>query len=344
MKTVLFACLVFCAPFTQGFFVGLHHPTGFVFGSQPQHGDSLYKAQPAPLLPSTFRIEVFYHHPGFFLGRLRPCTFISNETKINGLTSCAFFFKIKLSRTERLFSKIDIASHFHELLPKTGTAVGLLTLQNGIDTSLEKFKKDCASIRKYNTDGTLFLGVYLAEQGILGDLSLVYEEMIYKILALERLPYKQHETGAIKTTRQIFISISESLHNINPDAKWLHFAHSRAGIVGFDAILDMESEVKERLKRQLIWCGVGPASCMDQEWVLSATDAYSKEDFITRRYAPNRRNPEYNVRILPCLSRWSKRTFYLADHAFLGTTYQKFIKEQFREIREKYGFFNANSH
>lgn len=55
----------------------------------------------------------------------------------------------------------------------------------------------------------------------------------------------------------------------------------------------------------------------------------------------HRNNPKYDIRFVPCRSSWSQRTGYIADHAFLGETYQQVISDYIQDVRAKWGLYDG---
>ncbi len=65
---------------------------------------------------------------------------------------------------------------------------------------------------------------------------------------------------------------------------------------------------------------------------------------MTKGYATEQNDGfSYNVKFLKCTSSIWERNIWIADHAFIGTTYQKGIKTELRDVRNKKGFYNGNT-
>ena len=74
---------------------------------------------------------------------------------------------------------------------------------------------------------------------------------------------------------------------------------------------------------------------------LKAINIYSEKDHITKQYAePLLDNPNYDIQIVPCISKVSERSLYFADHAFMGKTYQTALKNQLDKFQTFYGFYD----
>jgi hypothetical protein len=77
----------------------------------------------------------------------------------------------------------------------------------------------------------------------------------------------------------------------------------------------------------------------------AAVNIYSEKDYITKRFAkPFLNNPDYDIRIIACISPRNEFSMYIADHARSGTTYDDALKEQIKDVNRKYGFFKGNKH
>jgi hypothetical protein len=148
----------------------------------------------------------------------------------------------------------------------------------------------------------------------------------------------------VVNTRQYMVAISETLHKINPDLLWLHIAHSEGGVVGRNAIKGMTEDQKDLLRNQLYVLGVAPAKPIPLEFGKGVTNVYSRKDFITKWFALKYKNdPKYDVKFVRCRSTFSERTAYLADHAFLGGTYQWEQSEYIRELRKTWRFYDGKT-
>ena len=53
------------------------------------------------------------------------------------------------------------------------------------------------------------------------------------------------------------------------------------------------------------------------------------------------KDPNYDIKVLPCISPRSSRIGHVADHTFLAPTYQGALKSELGLLRDKYGFYNG---
>lgn len=278
-------------------------------------------------------------------GKLMPCMFFTSTGRtMQGLVGSPAFSTLAFTPKEMEMKKFNIEDHFHELFANKGSSIGLITYQNGMNTSFKKFSVAANYLHSNATEGTLFLGMHLPTTGLLPiDSMLALADIAYKnytFSSIERDDYLSHDVTA---TQQVFAGLSEGLHHINPDAKWLHFAYSRGGIVGFNAIMDMEGQDRERLQQQMVWCGIGPASPMKTEWVFDAVDVYSEDDYMTKWQAPRKGETGYNVQYLKSISPCSDKLLLFIDHGIMAPTYKSYIKDYFDNLRKKYEFFNPTA-
>ena len=186
------------------------------------------------------------------------------------------------------------------------------------------------SVSNMVPEGTLTIGIYNPTEGLLTDCNRTLQERSGK------------DTPIVVLTRQFLVAISESLYKINPNLLWLHIAHSEGGVVGGNAIKGMTEEQKDHLKHQLYFLGLGPAKPLSLEYGRGVTNIYSRQDFIAGWFALKyANNPRYDVKFVRCRSKFSERTGYLADHAFLGGTYQHAQKGHYDDLKFLHGFYDG---
>ena len=71
---------------------------------------------------------------------------------------------------------------------------------------------------------------------------------------------------------------------------------------------------------------------------------YSEKDYITGRFGKKHMNePNYDISFIKCTSKISERSFYMADHAFMGETYQGALQDYFNSSRNKYRFYDGQT-
>ena len=117
----------------------------------------------------------------------------------------------------------------------------------------------------------------------------------------------------------------------------------------YGAIAELTPELlsphqKGLLKKQVYVMGIAPALPVSDENYFRATNVYSKKDRITKKYSkPYMNKAGYDISIVPCQSSWLEYSAYYADHAFLGTTYQYSMRDDFDALRDQYGFYDGKN-
>ena len=77
------------------------------------------------------------------------------------------------------------------------------------------------------------------------------------------------------------------------------------------------------------WNGPRPIST---ENAVDAINIYSSQDLVTLPFAIKYlQDPKYKIKIVPCISDWDERSFYIADHAIDGKTYRKMLKVEVKK-------------
>lgn len=78
--------------------------------------------------------------------------------------------------------------------------------------------------------------------------------------------------------------------------------------------------------------------------VCVVTNIYSRKDFIAWWFVLKyKNNPKYDVKFVSCRSKFSERTAYFADHAFLVGTYQGVQSEYIDRLRQEQRFYNGQT-
>lgn len=275
-----------------------------------------------------FRIDV----PISFIEKLPPnqplhCMGIIKGVVINCIIVNGHLHKLVYTPEERRTGMVNIVAHFQDLMPKSGRAIGLITLQNGINTSLWEFSKMCKSVAKEIYEGTLVLGLYNPTKGLINDLGRVHRER------------KGFDPPFVKQTAQVLAQICSRLEKINPQLLQLHLMHSEAVLIGKNTEDYMTPDQKLLIQKHVYFMGFGGAEPMHKDYGYSAVNIYSKQDYVTKWSAKRYRNdPNYDIQFIPCSSSWSERSFYFADHGMLGTTYKIAFKDQSKRLRKNIGF------
>ena len=131
-------------------------------------------------------------------------------------------------------------------MPKDGMIIGLITGQNGMQTSFKEFKSMSKSIVDKVPESALYVGLHNPCSWLGGDLFRVMKESNGK------------ETPTVARTRQFMEAIVGQLHDINPKLLWMHISHSEGGLIAHNAIDKMNPDKKALLKEHLISLSLGP--------------------------------------------------------------------------------------
>ena len=242
-------------------------------------------------------------------------------------------YKIHYTPMEKIFNRSNLLDHMHEIASKTEGMIGIITGENGINTSLDEFKENSQAFYKNIFEGTTYVGLYNKTEGFFIDAYRAETERKQRKLT----------TNALQTGHFIGV-IADSLGEIQSKSFWLHVPHSEAGLLFNLGYSTLTTRQKNLLKNQLIAFAVAPAEPISWLACYEANNIYSNFDFLTgpmgKKY---KNNPDYNISYMKCESSWKEFSGGFADHAFLGTTYRNATADQIKELREHYGFHSSKT-
>lgn len=102
----------------------------------------------------------------------------------------------------------------------------------------------------------------------------------------------------------------------------------------------MTQEQKETIKKNMIYLGIGPSIPMAKEHGLIVKNYYSTQDYVTGILNKKfQGDPDYNIQFLECSSTLRERSFFIADHAFNGSTYRGIRKSEGDVLNENIPFY-----
>lgn len=223
--------------------------------------------------------------------------------------------KLSFSSEELTTGRVNLFHHFQEVMPSEGQVIGLVSFQNGIQTTLTEAAEMVNRISSWSPENTLVLSLYNPSSSFFSDVKEATQEI---------MQWKETQMSAL--TRQYFTAMSTSLCKINPEAFWLHIAHSRGGGIATRAIEGMSAEQKEQMRKNFLYLGVASSIPMPKQFCAQSLNIYSEFDRITGRFGRKLiEHPDYNIEIIKCITPLQDRilTPLFADHAFLGETYQQ---------------------
>ncbi len=73
-------------------------------------------------------------------------------------------------------------------------------------------------------------------------------------------------------------------------------------------------------------------------------NTYSDADSITNMFSvPYILNDEYDIKFVPCISKYKDRNFFVADHKFLSPTYRGQWTKKIDDLNEEFGFYKGDN-
>ncbi len=236
--------------------------------------------------------------------------------------------RIQYTPEEQKEGKINILDHLHELVPKEGSLVGLVTFQNGMWNSFEDHKKSCQSIKNSLPEGPLFVGNHNPSLGL-------------KHLGQVKRERRGKDTEITTHTLQWLTTTLNVVHPINPDLVWLHFSHSEGTLILSNAIDRMTPDQHATLEHHFYSVSFGGAKPVSTEHTLNAVNYYSKRDFITKRFARDYLNDErYHIEYVKSQAPWYEKMLFIPDHGILGRTYQITKDKTIKKIEREFDFYS----
>jgi RHS repeat-associated protein len=246
-----------------------------------------------------------------------------NATPVDIVVISGDFHKIKFSPLERFSDVSNLLNHFHEIVPKDSNKIGLVTFQNGINTSFSEFVEHCKLIYNKIPNGTPLIGIHNKSEGVRKDTKR----------AIKALQTKKPNDKAIQTGLFTGI-IADLMGDVQSESFWIHIPHSEAGglfNLGFVALTEKQKEI---MRNQLIVLAIAPSIPIAKDSCYEAVNVYSKKDFFTGfNIILYKHQSDYKIKPVKSTSSRSEYSAFLADHAFNGTTYQDQITRKLREIQ-----------
>jgi RHS repeat-associated protein len=246
-------------------------------------------------------------------------------------TDCCIYYghwhKIQFNANESLAGRINLFDHYVDFLPKSGDSVGILSLENGVLTSFHDLVDMTRSIYNQIPEGTMTIGLHNINKGA------------FKTADDLSKGRRGESTKAIESSSSFMELHMEALHKINPEVTWAAFFHSEGGLIGRRAIERLSEEGREKVKQHAVILALGPAMPIPREYAGTVINTYSEKDFVTKWFAYPKDGFSYDVHFVPCLSSRKEKVAYLADHKFMGSTYQKENRVFIRDLRKEKGFY-----
>ena len=108
------------------------------------------------------------------------------------------------------------------------------------------------------------------------------------------------------------------------------------------------SEVQQQILQKILHIfAVGPAEPLPKTQGASVINIYSGKDYVTgfgpcgyaKRFMDN---PDYDIRILSCVSGRGDRNLWIADHGFLKPTYRTAWGDHIDYLKENFRFYGRS--
>ena len=256
----------------------------------------------------------------------------SRKVEIDCGVACGHWEKLRLSTEEQKTGFVNIEDHFSELLPTIGN-VGLLTFQNGILNSVADFQDMGKSILENLSEEPLCIGLYNASSGLTGDVDRLTQAL------------QGYVTEGICRTRLMMTTFITQLLQTNPQALWIHIAHSEGGMLAKMALQGLRSQHSIHARNRLLALAYGPVAPISSRVARDAINTYSKDDKAALRFAKQYLNdPAYDIRLVDSLVPKSEQCIVAGDHTFTKATYQKALRDNLGTFRSLYKIYDAKKH
>ncbi|MES2344574.1 MAG: RHS repeat-associated core domain-containing protein [Chlamydiota bacterium] len=265
--------------------------------------------------------------------KVQPYPGICGGISTTFVFACGHLHRLKFTPEEMDMGCFNFFDYFGELMPQGQGYIGLLHPIHGIENTLGDFIG--MSQKRYDAipEKPLLIGMYFASLS-LGD-------------SLERVKIEREGkmTDRITIEKHFIETATEFIDTYHEGNYMLTSPHSEGGLVATRSISLASGKNKDYIKNTYLSIGVGAAEPLSNEFAHKAIDFYSESDHVTKRFAkPFLNDPNYDIRIVACISKWSERSFYLADHAVLGSTYREAYMEGLKELKkEGYKFYDAQN-
>jgi RHS repeat-associated protein len=235
------------------------------------------------------------------------------------------FHKIKFTPEEKGKNVSNLIKHFNEIIPKEENKIGLVTFQNGINTSFKEFLDHCGLIYEKIPEGTTFIGIHNKSLGLLKDIHRARKEMKKNLTTKKAI-----ETG------QFTGIIADCFGEIQSSSFWVHIPYSEGGALFNLGYTTLTENQKQLMKNQLIVFAIAPATPIAKDRCYESISIFSNKDWITGKSAKKFLNdPGYNLNYTHCLAKRKEMTAFFTDHSFSSPTYQMKLDTKFSELKSR---------
>lgn len=287
------------------------------------------------------------------------------------VVSCGYWHQLNFTPQETENNSFNLLTH-SEIMPSDGR-IGLVSYRHGINTQFSEFFATCQSFVD-QLPGTLFIGRYHGTEGLIEDTWATTMEL-RNIETREVVNTRQFliSCSALCKVNPTVAESSSAMQSL-----WAHYNHSRGGLIDLRAMQGMAYDQKKALQTQLLLTSIAPAMTTSRDFGMEIKNYYSNQDLVTLglgvpaiplsllgrcigsgiggkigsnigglighvvgSYCFDR--GDCDIEIVPCRSKWSERTFGLADHGILGGTYKDVLSKSIKSSQTRHGFYNGNS-
>lgn len=254
-----------------------------------------------------------------------------NGVPVQMVIICKRVYDLNFSPEEYKKGTFDFGDHLHELISNTSGKIHLITYNNGINTSEEDWLNMGDYIADVAPEGALIIGIYNPTEGLLGDLKRVGKEVFCN--------FKSYGIDSLHALHTHFLDFFDK-HS--PQGNALHIAHSEGGLIYNRSFQGMKEENQRRMQQRFYYEGIGPAEPAYVDYGIYAKNTFSYDDYVTGLLYKDRKLPRHravDIEWVAAISPLHERTAYFADHAFLGSTYKKVVKERIDDFNTRVGFY-----
>lgn len=301
--------------FSEDFYIGIP-------ASAQLYNDALQSRFQGSTFPQTSLNTTLFHSPGML-----------NTHNLDYFLAGNALYKLAGTPEELKNNQANLFDQFHRMLPKEGSQIGVITLGNGINTSLGEFQQFCTSLQGKVPDSALIIGKYNNSYGLPRDL----------VRAVTH--YVPYEDISVIKERQFLESLVHGVDKVNPELKVLAIYHSEGAALYLRAYQGMTDENKARMQRHLIVVTLGAQMPIPNNFGVRVINYYSTRDFVTYRpeYRLHPKYKDYDIRLVRCSSTPAQMTIPpFVDHAYLGNTYQFAESIGIKNANDRFGFFSAS--
>ncbi|MES2345295.1 MAG: hypothetical protein V4494_05095, partial [Chlamydiota bacterium] len=119
---------------------------------------------------------------------------------------------------------------------------------------------------------------------------------------------------------------------------------SENGLILHRGCEKMPKDWKDQIDSNVLFLGYGLVLPIPKGFGKDAINVYSEKDGLTLGFKNHwDPNATYDIRLVPCSSKWYQKSAFIYDHAFLAPTGEKAVSDLFTELRRDYGFYRPDT-